>query len=225
MQTFTNPQIYQQNIAQPMFQGYSTSSTGGHIDVLPNQQPQQVYATHPNQASNNAVATSMGYIQPMQVQVSLPQQVANIPSATAVTPTVQTNIQPAPIISSGASQNQPQQNVMQMPYSQNANIVASAISQSVSVIAQQQQQHQPIQQLQQQQQPIVQQQPVPQQQAPIQHQQNFQPTNEPVITEKTLIKQETIEVSRGVMSLEVLPNAQQQDGQLPPVVSTELGNA
>jgi WNK lysine deficient protein kinase len=90
MPAYQPSQIFQQNVSQPIYHGYSTNSTSGHIDVLPNQPPQQVYTTHSNPTGNNTVATSIGYIQPMQVQVSLPQQVGTVQNAAPVAPTVQT---------------------------------------------------------------------------------------------------------------------------------------
>ena len=85
MATYPNSQIFQQNVSQPIFHGYSSSPAGGHIDVVANQSP-QVYAAHPNTAGNNAVATSMGYIQPMQTQVA---NVQNIPTVAPSIPTLQ----------------------------------------------------------------------------------------------------------------------------------------
>lgn len=84
--------MFSQNVFQPIFHGYTTSSSGSHVDVLPNQAPQQLYAAHANPSSSNAVATSVGYIQPVQVQVS--PQVVNAQNTTNVAPaqTVQVSV-------------------------------------------------------------------------------------------------------------------------------------
>ena len=82
----TTPQLYQQNVSQPIYHGYTTTNTtSGHVDVLPNQAPQQIYATHTNPPGNNTVASSVGYIQPVQVQVSLPQA-ANVQNSISAAP-------------------------------------------------------------------------------------------------------------------------------------------
>ncbi|XP_011503248.1 PREDICTED: serine/threonine-protein kinase WNK1 [Ceratosolen solmsi marchali] len=129
MPTYPPSQIFQQNVSQPIFHGYATNSTSGHIDVLPNQPPQQVYTTHSNPSGNNTVATSISYIQPMQVQVSLPQQTSSI-----------SNIQTAPgLITNGAHQSQAPQNIMmQMQYSQGTTIVppATSMTQNLNAVPQ-----------------------------------------------------------------------------------------
>lgn len=88
MQSYPVNQIYQQNISQPVaYHSYPANSTNGHVEVLSSQQPQQVYTT--NQAGNNAVATSMGYIQPMSIQASMPQPVQNVSTVTSAAAALQ----------------------------------------------------------------------------------------------------------------------------------------
>lgn len=90
MQSYPANQIYQQNVSQPVaYHSYPTSSTNGHVDVISNQQP-QVFTT--NQAGSNAVATSMGYIQPMPVQASLSQPVQNVSTVTSAAAALQVRL-------------------------------------------------------------------------------------------------------------------------------------
>lgn len=88
LQSYPTNQIYQQNVPQPVaYHSYPSSSTNGHVEVLTGQQPQQIFST--SQPGSNAVSTSMGYIQPLSIQASMPQPVQNVSTVASAAAAIQ----------------------------------------------------------------------------------------------------------------------------------------
>ncbi|KOC60991.1 Serine/threonine-protein kinase WNK3 [Habropoda laboriosa] len=144
--------MYQQNISQQMYHSYTSSNSSGHVEILSSNQPAPQMYSHQNIPQSTAPPTSQPYIQQQagQVQASVASNI-NIQSTSAATHIQNTatstipNVQSASaLISNGAVQPQPQQNVLvQMQYSQSSNVPTSVpISSGISAQSTTTSQHQ-----------------------------------------------------------------------------------
>ncbi|XP_032679490.1 uncharacterized protein LOC116847957 isoform X3 [Odontomachus brunneus] len=130
--------LYQPTMPQQIFHTYTTSTNpSGHVEILSSTQTATQIYSHTNLSAAAVPASSQSYIQPTtQVQASIPSAM-NVNSSSAVTQVIQNvptstipNMQSASnLLSNTGHQPQSQQNILvQMQYSQSANVMPNSIS-------------------------------------------------------------------------------------------------
>ncbi|EZA58553.1 Serine/threonine-protein kinase WNK3 [Ooceraea biroi] len=125
--------LYQQTMPQQIFHTYTTSTNpSGHVEILSSTQTATQIYSHASLPTAAVPASSQSYIpSAAQVQASIPSAI-NVSSAAVthmqnVTTSTIPNVQTAPTLL--GNQPQSQQNILvQMQYSQTANVIPSTIS-------------------------------------------------------------------------------------------------